>query len=97
MDLKIPHHAIKGQDVRMECLYDLEADKLYSIKWYKNGHEFYRYIPSDESRTTIFDRPGINVDVSLFFPIPQTTTEFAFNVLQMLWIIRQEFFFGNIE
>ena len=66
-NLKIPHHATKGEDVRMECVYDLEADKLYSIKWYRNGHEFYRYIPSDRPRTTIFDRPGINVDVS---PVP---------------------------
>jgi len=62
LDLKIPRHATKGEDVRMECNYDLEADKLYSIKWYFNGHEFYRYIPSDSPRTTIFDRPGINVD-----------------------------------
>ena len=43
---------------------DLEGDNLYSIKWYRNGHEFYRYIPSDHPQTTIFNGNGINVDVS---------------------------------
>jgi hypothetical protein len=40
----------------------MEGDKLYSIKWYRNGHEFYRYIPSDRPKTTIFDGNGIKVD-----------------------------------
>jgi hypothetical protein len=43
----------------------MEGDKLYSIKWYRNGHEFYRYIPSDEPKTTVFNGDGINVDVRL--------------------------------
>ena len=65
LGLRIPQHATKGENVKMECMYDLESDKLYSIKWYRNGNEFYRYIPSDKPRTTIFNRPGINVDVSV--------------------------------
>ena len=60
----MPPHATKGDDVSMECIYDLESDKLYSVKWYRNGHEFYRYIPSDKQKRRIYDRPGINVDVS---------------------------------
>ena len=62
--LRMPPHATKGDDVSMECIYDLESDKLYSVKWYRNGHEFYRYIPSDKQKRRIYDRPGINVDVS---------------------------------
>lgn len=66
MDVLIPPHAIRGQNAKLSCSYDLEGDKLYSIKWYRNGHEFYRYIPSDNPKTTIFNgRNGINVDVSL--------------------------------
>ena len=42
----------------------MEGDKLYSIKWYRNGNEFYRYIPSDTPDTTVFNGNGINVDVS---------------------------------
>ena len=64
MSVSIPPHAIRGQDVKLECLYDMEGDKLYSIKWYRNGHEFYRYIPTDRPSTAIFDGNGIKVDVS---------------------------------
>ena len=63
--VKIPPHAIRGQDAQLHCDYNLEGDKLYSIKWYRNGHEFYRYIPTDNPKTTIFNGNGINVDVSI--------------------------------
>ena len=29
--------------------FDMEGEELYSVKWYKAGHEFYRYIPGDRS------------------------------------------------
>jgi hypothetical protein len=64
-EVAIPPHAIRGQNARLRCLYDMEGDELYSIKWYRNGHEFYRYIPSDEPQTTVFNgEGGINVDES---------------------------------
>jgi len=34
----------RGQTAKLSCNYDLEGDKLYSIKWYRNRHEFYRWI-----------------------------------------------------
>ena len=40
--LKVPSYAVKGSDVVLECDYDLEGQALYSVKWYKNGLEFYR-------------------------------------------------------
>jgi len=40
----------------------MEGDKLYSVKWYRNGQEFYRYIPTDTPDTTVFPYPGIYVD-----------------------------------
>ena len=41
--LGVPSYAVKGSDVVLECDYDLEGADLYSVKWYKNGLEFYRY------------------------------------------------------
>ena len=64
LEVTIPPHAIRGQNSKLNCNYDMEGDKLYSIKWYRNGHEFYRFIPSDEPKTTVFNGDGINVDVS---------------------------------
>ena len=37
----ISSQAIKGEDVVLECLYDLQWDSLYSVKWYHNCLEFY--------------------------------------------------------
>ena len=48
----------------LECLYDMEGDALYSVKWYRNGKEFYRHIPSDSPPTAVFSQPGLVVDVS---------------------------------
>ena len=36
-----------------------------SIKWYKDGAEFYRIVPNtpiERDRVVIFDRPGLNLD-----------------------------------
>ena len=60
----LPAHAILGEDVVLECLYDMEGDALYSVKWYRNGKEFYRHIPSDSPPTAVFNQPGLVVDVS---------------------------------
>ena len=60
----IPSHAIKGEDVVLKCLYDLQGDSLYSVKWYRNGQEFYRHIPTDKPSTVVFRKPGLIVDVS---------------------------------
>eukprot|EP00096_Caligus_rogercresseyi_P002471 TRINITY_DN14604_c0_g1_i1.p1 TRINITY_DN14604_c0_g1~~TRINITY_DN14604_c0_g1_i1.p1 ORF type:complete len:311 (+),score=72.94 TRINITY_DN14604_c0_g1_i1:859-1791(+) len=61
-DVTIPPHAIRGQNTRLKCNYDLQGDKLYSIKWYRNGKEFYRYIPTDIPSRSIFNGNGIHVD-----------------------------------
>ena len=62
----IPPHALRGQKAVLRCNYDLEGDNLYSVKWYYNQKEFYRFIPSDNPKVTIFNHhPGVNVNVSM--------------------------------
>ena len=60
----IPSYATKGENLVLECLYDLEGDSLYSVKWYRNGQEFYRHIPTDRPQTVVFNQQGLIVDVS---------------------------------
>ena len=37
-----------GRDVSLICNYQMMGDSLYSIKWYKDDKEFFRYIPRGE-------------------------------------------------
>ncbi|XP_052899201.1 uncharacterized protein LOC128305671 [Anopheles moucheti] len=62
-ELRIPKHAILGHTVKLECLYDMEGEALYSVKWYKDGWEFYRYVPRDDPPQQTFPVEGITVNV----------------------------------
>ena len=48
-----------------------------SMHRYRNGQEFYRYIPTDTPDTTVFPYPGIYVDVSC---------KFFCQILRNIWI-----------
>lgn len=60
----MPKHTVRDHPVRLECHYEMEGDALYAVKWYKDGNEFYRYVPRDNPPIQVFDLKGINVDVS---------------------------------
>uniref|UniRef100_A0A182MNW7 Ig-like domain-containing protein n=1 Tax=Anopheles culicifacies TaxID=139723 RepID=A0A182MNW7_9DIPT len=62
-EVRVPKHTIKGHPVRLECHYDMEGEALYSVKWYKDGSEFYRYVPRDVPPGTVFPQPGTMVDL----------------------------------
>ena len=34
---------LDGHDARLSCEFDMEGGTLYSVKWYKDDNEFYRY------------------------------------------------------
>ena len=61
-DVGVPHFAVKGQSAVLSCDYDLQGQQLYAIKWYKNGHEFYRFVPANPDPMTVYARSGVNVD-----------------------------------
>jgi len=67
--ISVPQSGIKGSHVTLSCefLVDDVAEKLYSLKWYKDNHEFFRYMPQGKDPITTFNRPGVQVDVSSFF------------------------------
>ena len=62
----VPPHCKVGDDAELECSFAMQGEPLYSVKWYKDGDEFFRYIPGDRDQTvTVFKLPGVNVDVSM--------------------------------
>lgn len=65
MEMMVPEQVLLGEMASLHCMYDMEGEELYSVKWYKNGHEFFRYIPGDrEQRITTFNLPGLAVERS---------------------------------
>ncbi|XP_053211737.1 uncharacterized protein LOC128395351 [Panonychus citri] len=62
--LDIPSPTILGEAVELTCSYELDNDKLYSVKWYKDGVEFYRFVPNDWPPGQTLPIDGIKVDVS---------------------------------
>lgn len=64
-EVRIPNHTVRDSAARLECHYDLDGEALYSVKWYKDGNEFYRYVPRDMPPAQVFPLPGVSVDVSM--------------------------------
>lgn len=60
----VPEAVQRGQKAMLRCHYDLEEAPLYSLKWYRGRHEFYRFTPSEAPATKIFNISGIYVDVA---------------------------------
>ena len=48
--VEVPKHPVVGGREDLICHFELEKgrdgreEKLYSVKWYKDGNEFYRYL-----------------------------------------------------
>ncbi|XP_015916785.1 cell adhesion molecule 3 [Parasteatoda tepidariorum] len=61
---EVPDLLVPGDSAYLTCLYDLGGEKLYSVKWYKNDQEFYRFFPSLNPQYMAFEAPGIYVDLS---------------------------------
>ncbi|XP_004536318.1 uncharacterized protein LOC101449912 isoform X1 [Ceratitis capitata] len=63
VEVRIPNYVVKGSSAQLECLYDLDGESLYSVKWYKDGNEFYRYVPRDMPPAQTFLLPGVLVEL----------------------------------
>ncbi|GFR25387.1 ig-like domain-containing protein [Trichonephila clavata] len=64
VQLDIPGALHSGESTWLKCQYELGEDELYSVKWYKNNVEFFRYLPSDMPAGQNYELLGVYVDVS---------------------------------
>ncbi|XP_030383336.1 uncharacterized protein LOC115630808 isoform X4 [Scaptodrosophila lebanonensis] len=62
-EVKIPNHIMRLKSALLGCRYSLDGESLYSVKWYKDGHEIYRYVPRDKPPGQAFPLPGVNIDL----------------------------------
>lgn len=63
VQIKVPVMVRSGDSAILTCNYDLDAE-LYTIKWYLDTHEFYRFTPSDTHKSQSFNVRDITIDVS---------------------------------
>ncbi|KAF0287322.1 hypothetical protein FJT64_014244 [Amphibalanus amphitrite] len=47
----------------LSCFFKLNwGETVYTVNWYRNGHEFYRFSPGENPSIQTFSQPGIFVD-----------------------------------
>lgn len=65
LELRVPAHVPLGTRASLSCRWKLgPTDVLYSVKWYKDGKEFFRHVPRDVEPRRKFLLPGVDVEVS---------------------------------
>ncbi|CAH1112899.1 unnamed protein product [Psylliodes chrysocephalus] len=52
-----------GGSTTLICTYNLQGEPLYTVKYYRGIHEFYRYTPKEHPSTKKFPFDGVHVDV----------------------------------
>lgn len=81
VELEVPSKVRKGQAIQMSCLYDLQNQSLYSLKWFyrstkleRDEKEFFRFTPNEKPHKRQFKLPNITVDVSIWFKVKKVLT-----------------------
>ncbi|XP_052900340.1 uncharacterized protein LOC128306772 [Anopheles moucheti] len=63
--IQVPVAVLVGTSATLICECDLPDEDLYSVKWYKGKHEFFRYTSKEIPSIKIFPKAGISVNVNL--------------------------------
>lgn len=59
----VPPNALLGGSARLRCRFKLGNTALYSVKWYKEDQEFFRYVPGDHPPKNVFPLKDVTVNV----------------------------------
>lgn len=62
--MSVPSVIQTGEGAILLCDVDMENEVLYSVKWYKDNEEFFRFVPRDSSQFLVYNVEGINVNAS---------------------------------
>ncbi|XP_066594776.1 cell adhesion molecule 1-like [Prorops nasuta] len=62
LNVSVPSYTYRGESAKLECRYDLETDRLYSVSWYKDNEAFYRFVPRDSKSQHIYEVDGVRVN-----------------------------------
>ncbi|XP_030761169.1 uncharacterized protein LOC115886213 isoform X2 [Sitophilus oryzae] len=62
--VNVPQYRVPGEVAQLQCDYDLGNDTLYSVKWYKEHEEFYRFVPKALPPANSYKVDGVHVDMT---------------------------------
>jgi len=61
--VQVPQYGVYGEHAVLWCKYT-SVQPVYSVRWYKNGKEFFSYLPGKASPITVHNLSGIHVEMS---------------------------------
>lgn len=63
--LELPEYALSGDSIELTCRHRMSVSRLYSVKWFKDSLEFYRFIPANgaRSKSSLF-LPDVHLDLA---------------------------------
>ncbi|XP_014480523.1 PREDICTED: cell adhesion molecule 1-like [Dinoponera quadriceps] len=64
LTINVPATVRSGDTVTLSCHYDLEGSSLYTIQWFHDNSEFYRYVFDRVPPASSFNVSGIQVNIS---------------------------------
>ena len=62
--VSVPPVLLRGETAALACEYELGSDRLYSVTWYKDHDEIYRYVPRAATQKHSYLVDGVHVEVS---------------------------------
>lgn len=63
--LDLPDYALAGDSIELTCNHRMPINRLYSVKWFKDSLEFYRFVPAEAPRMkSIFFLPDVRLDLA---------------------------------
>lgn len=63
--LDLPEFALSGDSIELTCNHRIPISRMYSVKWFKDSLEFYRFIPANGARSkSSLYLPDVRLDLA---------------------------------
>lgn len=62
LHVSVPPVLLRGETASLQCEYELGGDRLYSVQWYKDDDEIYRFVPRAGMQKHSYLVDGVHVD-----------------------------------
>ena len=74
---KVPPEMLTTQPGQLICEFEISrGERLYSLRWYLNETEFFRFEPRADQRVQLFPLPQLKIDVRLAIKLPFLKEDF---------------------